>query len=215
MHLPIWRLFQNIPRNLAKKNPLRLPAIMPGLRLQSNSYGCCYGWVSLGFKPREYQLPVSSPRDTGSIYMIFSLAHVPYLVHWIQGGLSGSVPHHFLSVWIGWYIPENRPGIFQWNAVRPAWKLAKQGRSFKFIIDFWLYILSTLHVSRTSRQKEFFSSFIHQSEKKPPLSSFGNDCTTRPGVSKGIGTGMLKWAVIDLIHILWLVRIGRRSKLRT
>ena len=170
MHLHIWR-------------PLRLPAIMPGLRLHSNSYGCCYGKV-LGFKPREYHYQYQVP----GIQEAHDFFSGPCsLLGTLNPGWTLRASSTSLLVGVDWMIhswksPRNLPML---NAVRPAWKLAKQGRSSKFIVDFWLYILSALHVCRTSRQKEFFVSFIHQSEKKPPLSSFGNDCTTRPGVQWG------------------------------
>ena len=135
MHLPIWRLFQNIPRNLAKKNPLRLPAIMPGLRLHSNSYGCCYGKV-LGFKPREYHYQYQVP-GIQEAHEFFS--GPCSLLGTLNPGWTLRASSTSLLVGVDWMIHSwKSPGVFQWNAVRPAWKLAKQGRSSKFIIAIWV-----------------------------------------------------------------------------
>ena len=205
MHLPIWRLFQNIPPNLAKKNPLRLPAIMPGLRLHSNSYGCCYGKV-LGFKPREYhyQYQVPGIQEADEFF-----SGPCSLLGTLNPGWTLRASSTSLLVGVDWMIhswksPRNLPMKCRSPSLKTfqTRKILQVYRCNLGCIFWVLYMSLEPQVSSTCLRKSLTSFQLRKWLHHKTWSTMGID------------PGMLKWAVIDLIHILWLVRIGRRSNLQ-
>lgn len=134
-------------------------------------------WKGAGFQAKGISLPVSSPRDTGSRWVFL---WPMFLTWYIESRVDSPGQFHITSCRCGLddtflKIPQESSNEMPFAQLE---NFPNKEDPPSLSLQFGLYILSTLHVSRTS-------SFIHQSEKKPPLSSFGNDCTTRPGVQRG------------------------------
>ncbi len=143
---------------------------MPGLRLHSNS---CGRWTAIERRWVSSQGNVASSSIKSKGYrkqMIFSMAHDgPCSYSWYLNRISDLfykegwiLQASSTSLGVDWMIHYWKISCLPMKCSSPSFK-TPETRSSKLFSDFWSYTLSNLHLSRTSRQKESFSCFIHQS----------------------------------------------------